>query len=451
MNSTAIAVTAGVYQLYLGKNVTIPASGSVQLGLPQGMPTSETGLGRVFMDAQIAGISGKLVHQPEVGDPSKTWVFTRDSPGTKTNVSTWTPIHSLDKPRPGVTSIFWVGSNNLGDPAQVKADTTRLVNLHKSTSSAPYYVVQVPPAYGGDEHPNAANRKNINAWILSTYGQRTIPLADYLANGALQDAGLVPTLEDRNSIARGVNPRALWMSVGDLTHMNSTGYAVAAKYLASFVRDGNTYSAAIKRFDATSTFNVAVNGPRVTVSGHAFDHSDLYQSINVGITVDGAWNATFADLPSRNLYAYGVPGRHGYSMTLSLAPGAHKICTVAVGFGAGQHHYPPCKTVHIEASAAPVGDVAIANGNNSRLKQFYGWTYAPGDHRLNLPVAIIVDGKWHHVTPARDPSSYLSGVKGNHAFWSEAAFSPGKHTMCAVAIESPSNMTGLGCKDFVIK
>ena len=348
MTSTAIATAGGVHQMYLSRDVTIPSSGSVQLGIPVGKAYGDEKLGRVVMDAQIGAIKGKLSTRPDLDDPSQLWVFTRDEAGTAVSVAKNTPIVSLDKPSPGAVSIFWLGSNDLDDPERVKDDTARLIKLHQATSNAPFYVVELPPAWGGNEHPLTAHRKNINTWIRQHYGQRVIPLADYLSNGALYDAGLVPTQADRDSIARGLNPRSFWMSESDLTHMNSTGQKVAARYFATFARDGNTYSAAVKQFEARSTVSISVNGSMMTVSGHAFDSSDLFRSIPVGITVNGVWNTTMASRASTHLYEYGIPGRHTYSMTFDLRPGEYSICTVGINFGAGRDYFPPCQTVTVK-------------------------------------------------------------------------------------------------------
>lgn len=348
MTSTAIATAGGVHQMYLSRDVTIPSSGSVQLGIPVGKPYGDEKLGRVVMDAQIGGIKGKLSTRPDLDDPSQLWVFTRDEAGTPASVAKNTPIVSLNKPRAGAVSIFWLGSNDLDDPERVKDDTSRMIDLHQATSNAPFYVVELPPAWGGNEHPLTAHRKNINAWIRQNYGQRVIPLADYLSNGALYDAGIVPSQADRDSIARGLNPRSFWMSESDLTHMNSTGQMVAARYFATFARDGNTYSAAINRFGAKSTARISVTGSKMTVSGHAFDSSDLFASIPVGITVNGVWNATMASRASTHLYEYGIPGRHTYSKTFDVKPGEYSICTVGINFGAGKDYFPPCQTVTVE-------------------------------------------------------------------------------------------------------
>jgi len=88
---------------------------------------------------------------------------------------------------------------------------------------------------------------------------------------------------------------------------------------------------------------VDVYGASIVVRGWAFDRSDLYQRIPVGITIDDRWMlATFANGPSPELAPYGVPGGHGFSWSTTLADGAtYKVCIVGVGIGAGANAYRP--------------------------------------------------------------------------------------------------------------
>ncbi|MBF4459493.1 SGNH/GDSL hydrolase family protein [Pseudoclavibacter sp. VKM Ac-2867] len=452
MTSPAIATAAGVHtlSLSLSRSITIPSSGTVLLGQPNGIPVPLDQFGRLVYDASIGGVAGKLTHRPDLSDPNVQWSFKRASSGNAVKVGAGTQILSLDKPIAGAPSVFWVGTNNLARPEQVKNDIKNMVALHTKTSNAPYYVVTIPPAWEGFNTTTTNNRLAINAWIEQTYGQRTIPLSDYLSNGALYDGGFTPTSADRSDIAAGFNPRALWRSATDKTHLSEEGHLLASRYIVSFVTGGNTLAKAEARFGVQSTANVAVSGSRVTVSGTAFDFSDLLTSIPVGITVDGKWNATMASGASTHLYQYGIPGSHAYSMTFTLNPGQHLICTVGVNFRAGNDSFPPCQWVSVPKSAAPIGQVMDAPASNG-MHQFAGWSYAPSSPSRSIPVAILVDGKWHHAVNTDRPTPYLTRVPGKHAFWTAASFSKGNHSMCAVAIESDTNMTNLGCMNFTIK
>ncbi|PPF47213.1 hypothetical protein C5B85_02765 [Pseudoclavibacter sp. AY1F1] len=444
----AIGTIAGVYQTALARAVTIPSSGAVNLGNVTGLPIDSRTLGRIIFDVEIAGVAGQITHYPDLADTSLHWKFTRHGSGSAVYAGVGTAINSLEKPQPGSTSVLWVGANGIEDMQRVKDVISGIVEAGNRVG-ATSYVIQLPPRWDFS-NPLNHNRHQVNDWIRATYGERAIPLADYLSNGALVDAGRVPSASDRETIAMGLNPRSFWMAPDDTTHMNAVGMNVAGRYLARWVNEGYTYSQAVLRFDVNSTAAIRVEGSRVTVSGHAFDLSDLYATIPVGITVDGAWSALTASSPSPQLGSYGVPGQHGYTAAFDLQPGSHEVCTVGIGFGAGQHSYPPCQTVVVAKQAAPLGSMAIADAP-SRTKAIYGWTYGPSAPGRSLPVAILVDGSWHHLVAADRPSGYLSGVPGQHAFFTAAAFTPGNHTVCAVAIESSTNMANLGCQVFTIK
>ncbi|WP_424467915.1 hypothetical protein [Pseudoclavibacter helvolus] len=451
MTSPAIATMAGVYQLSLARDVTIPASGSVLLGQPSGMPVSAADFGRFVMDVRINGVDGRITHRPDLSEQSLQWRFTRTSAGAATLAKAGTALESLDKPLAGAASIIWAGTNNLLAPEQIKRDIAAIVNLHKSISNAPYYVVTVPPAWEGHGAIRTHNRIQVNNWIVQNFGSQTIPLSDYLSNGALYDAGITRGQSDLNAIASGFNPSSFWASSIDKTHLSPVGRTITAKYFASFVRDGNTYGKAMARFDATSTMDVRVSGHKVTVSGTAFDYSDMFDSIPVGVTINATWmGATMASQPSTHLFQYGIPGQHTYSWTFDLQPGSHFICAVAVGFGAGNHHYPACKSVTVAQPTPPVGSMAIADIGN-RTTAVYGWAYDPDRLRDAISVAILVDGKWVTAVSANGPTPYLPWIPGNHSFWAGVKLAPGGHATCAVAIAGSGAMTNLGCKAFTVR
>lgn len=443
----AIGTIAGVYQTSLSKTILVPGSGSVNLGDVVGLPMDSRYLGRITFDVEIGGIRGKITHFPDLADASLHWKFTRSGSGSPLWVAAGTRINSLETPLPGSSSVLWIGANGIEDTARVKEVIAKVVEAHTAVG-AKAYVIQLPPRWDYS-NPLNNNRNQVNAWIRQTYGERAIPLSDYLLNGALTDAGRVPTAADYGSMGVGLMPKSFWMAPDDSTHMNPLGMTTAGRYLSRWVKDAYTYSEAVKRFDVNSTANVRVSGTSVTVSGHAFDLSDMYTTIPVGITVDGKWHATSADRASSNLHAYGIPGAHGYSMTFELSPGDHFICTVGVGFGAGNNSLPPCQTVTVVKQAAPLGQMALADASG-RVKVFYGWALAPSTPSRSISVAILIDGSWHHAVSADLPSPGL-GVAGKHGFWAAASLSPGRHSACAVAIESASNMTNLGCQEFTIR
>lgn len=405
MTSTSIAIAAGLHQLSLSRAAVIPASGAVELAEPVGLVESAQLTGRLVMRASIGGVEGLLNHRPDLSQP---WRFTRDAAGTAVSLPPGTPIQSLQQPRAGAASIVWAGTNNLERPDRVLQDVAAIVEAHQAVSDAPVWVVSVTPAWSDSSSVVGRNRVQINAQLERWYGQRYIPLDEYLANGALYESGITTTQADRDAIASGFNPRSFWLNESDRTHLNFAGQMAAARLLDRFVTKGATLDSVRARFDAISTMDVAVSGRSVTVSGWAADHSDLFRSIQVGVTIDGRWmGATQADLPSDHLFAYGIPGRHGYSWRFdALAPGDHLICSVAVGFGAGKDHYPACRTVTVRAAqqpqAAPQAEQPAAQATQggaaaqpapADATASPDWTLVEAEP--SLAVAVLLDGRWH--------------------------------------------------------
>lgn len=417
MTSTSIAIAAGLHQLSLSRPAVIPASGFVELAEPIGLVESAQLTGRVVMRASINGVEGLLNHRPDLSQP---WRFEREGQGAAVAVPVGTPIQSLQRPRAGAASIVWAGTNNLERPDRVLQDVAAIVEAHQSVSDAPIWVVSVTPAWSDRWSERGRNRIEINAQLERWYGQRYIPLDEYLANGALYEAGIEPTRADRDAVEQGFNPRSFWLNESDLTHLNFPGQMAAARLLDRFITKGATLDSVRARFDAISTMDAAVSGASVTVSGWAADHSDLFRSIQVGVTIDGRWmGATLADLPSDHLFAYGIPGRHGYSWRFDgLSPGEHLICSVAVGFGAGEDHFPPCRTVTVAArqqttsADAASGSASASAPASAPATRAYEWTLEEADR--SLAVAVQLDGRWH--TAVRVDAAAAAG-SGESTVW----------------------------------
>ncbi len=428
MTSTSIAVAAGLHQLSLSRPAVIPGSGEVELAEPVGLVESARVTGRVVMRASIAGIDGLLNHRPDIS-PATPWRFTRDTPGAAVQVPAGTPIQSLQVPRAGAASLVWAGTNNLERPDRVLQDIAAIVDAHQAVSTEPVWVVSVTPAWDYRDSLHGRNRVIINEQLERWYGQRYIPLDEYMSNGALYESSIVPTQRDRDAIASGIIPHSFWRDESDFTHFNWAGQMAAARFLDRFITGGATLDSARARFDAISTMDVEASGSGLTVSGWAADHSDLFESIQVGVTIDGVWRGTtLANRPSDELFQYGIPGRHRYSWRFDgLSPGDHTVCSVAIGFGAGEHHYPACQTVTVaptvsvaatprstvpSAASADVDASATADVDASATAD-YGWSLEEADG--SLAVAVRIDGRWH--TAVRVDGAADATDSGERAVW----------------------------------
>ena len=101
--------------------------------------------------------------------------------------------------------------------------------------------------------------------------------------------------------------------------------------------------------------SVTVHGNQALVTGWTFDFSNTSQSIGVVIDRNGkhvAWGATTVDRGDVNK-AWSITGKHGYSWTIPLLPGANKICAYGVNIGVGGlNPVLGCRTVSPAATAA---------------------------------------------------------------------------------------------------
>lgn len=348
--SYAIAVKMGAYRLSTARALTIPASGAVEIGAPGGLPVSVERFDRLTMRSSIAGVEGVLLR----GTGGAEWRFVRASAGSATTVPAGTAIVSLEVPQPGAVSIISPGVNNVLEVDQVLRDTAAMVAAHRATSSAPYWVATLSPAWGGTSSQYGAARVRINAAIRATYGDHVAPFGEYLLNGALADAGIFPTPTDRQRIAAGMTPTSFQLTDGDWTHHNPAGRQIGARFLAGFASGATTTDAAYARFDASASLTATVRNDTITLSGWAFDGSDVYQQVAVAMSANGVHRDTVrASGPSPSLAPYGVPGAHGFSWSIVASNGPHRVCATALGFAAGEDSLPQCAVVRVERLAVP--------------------------------------------------------------------------------------------------
>lgn len=347
--SFAIATKMGVYQLVTGRSIIIPARGAIEIGTPGNLPVPVARFDRLTMHSTIGGIAGTLLR----GDGAQ-WRFTRAAAGAVASIPAGTPIISLEKPQPGAASIINPGLNNMTEVDQVLRDLAAMVAAHRAVSDAPYWVATLTPAWGGFSTQYGAARVRINAAIRATYGDHVIPHGEYLLNGALADAGIVPTATDRQRIAAGITPESFQLSATDWTHHNTAGRQISARLMSGFISGAITTEQAYTRFEASASLSATVRNDKISVSGWAFDGSDVHQTTDVVISVDGVHRATVrASGPSPSLIQFGVPGGHGFAWSTVVGDGPHRVCATAIGFAFGGDSSPRCADVAVERLPSP--------------------------------------------------------------------------------------------------
>jgi peptidoglycan hydrolase-like protein with peptidoglycan-binding domain len=189
----------------------------------------------------------------------------------------------------------------------------------------------------------------------------------------------------------------------------------------------------------------------VTFSGWALD-PDTTAPSKVAVNLDGRYlqvltaNAARTDLPA-TWKAWG--GLHGYTSTVQLSPGPHRICVFPLNAaGTGARVSQGCKSVVV---STPTGELNFASASPGRLN-VRGWVFDP-DTTLPVTVTVVLDG--HTVStltasaPRTDVAAHYPGYGANHGYATTVPTTPGTHTLCTYARNvagTPGASTKLGCK-----
>lgn len=227
-NSTEVAIRMGAVPITATfPDGVIPASGAVDVEI-EGAPNDF----RVFGSrVEIAGVEGDL---RLVQGLVPTMRFERATAGAEVDVGPAAPVRFADAVDRGHPGTVWVGRNNVLQTDRILADVAAMVALHDATSDEPMWVVGLTPMssepVGSEGHDaiEAANRA-----LRETYGDRYIPMDDYLRERALDDLGLTPTDADRAAVEQGVVPPALMADDG--LHFDAEGRTAIASYLVQVV------------------------------------------------------------------------------------------------------------------------------------------------------------------------------------------------------------------------
>ncbi|MCU1603460.1 MAG: hypothetical protein JWO22_4169 [Frankiales bacterium] len=196
-------------------------------------------------------------------------------------------------------------------------------------------------------------------------------------------------------------------------------------------------------------------GNAVTVSGWAVD-PDTTDALETHLYVDGAFvtktvaSAVRSDLPAP-WSGYGTG--HGWTASLDLAAGSHKVCAYGINIGSGTNALLGCTTTVVKHS--PLGNLTSVTRRSDGLA-VYGWAIDP-DTTGGVTVRITFDGKPVRVLGAvlsrADVGSAYPDYGPRHGFSTLLHPGKGKHTVCAGADnakDTPGTASGLGCRTLTI-
>lgn len=245
-NSQMIAGRQGGIPFYLVDPVTIPADGSeVELG-----PKTDNNL--ALLDATgtevlnptplLQGQGTATVNPVTIEDVECTlrWTGTsyNDPNGRytlKLNTATSQNHTTFAKAmiftngakvyRNPYAMVIWIGQNGgwSNNPETLVSQFRKIIDF----AGCPNYICL------GLHTGNASSRADLEAAMLSAFGDRYINLRDYCATRAMSDAGLTPTEADIQAMAVGACPPTL---IPDGTHMSAAGYKLVGEQIMNRFR-----------------------------------------------------------------------------------------------------------------------------------------------------------------------------------------------------------------------
>lgn len=192
----------------------------------------------------------------------------------------------------------------------------------------------------------------------------------------------------------------------------------------------------------------------ISISGWAID-PDTVDPISVHVYVGAAGHALTADKPRDDVTQshplYGTA--HGYSATLTSAPGLQNVCAYGINVKIGSNVLLSCTQVFVPAATdpgrPPFGNIdAVAVTGDSVWVG--GWALDP-DSREPIEVHVYVGatGTAHRADADRpDIAAVYPGYGSAHGFSVTATLPPGQSQVCVYAInDGAGGHTLLGCRN----
>lgn len=200
------------------------------------------------------------------------------------------------------------------------------------------------------------------------------------------------------------------------------------------------------------------SGDTVTVAGWSLDPDQPTAPTAVHVYVDGAGRALTADSARPDVAAafrsIGAGSARGFSTTVALSRGEHRICVYAIDLDASYRNTLfGCRSISTEMTL-PVGNWEAVAASGSTV-HVVGWAFDP-DHLQNAgqQVHIRIDDRVFvrgtgQLRP--DVAAAFSGRPERAGFNQHIPVAPGPHTVCvsAIDVDDPDRSTAFGCRTVV--
>lgn len=181
--------------------------------------------------------------------------------------------------------------------------------------------------------------------------------------------------------------------------------------------------------------HVVTDKPVPEVTGWAIDPDQL-GPIDLHVYVNGRFAAAQGGGEYRGDVAAIWP-QHGtqvgYRIPVPLAQGANQVCVYGINVGPGVNSLIGCKNVTVDRNPFGRLDEASVAAGTLTLR---GWAIDP-DTTASLPIHIWVSATRHVITADQwrpDVGRAFPGYGDTHGFYAKVPIPPGRHTVCAYAI-----------------
>ncbi|HEY5149228.1 MAG TPA: twin-arginine translocation signal domain-containing protein [Mycobacterium sp.] len=175
-------------------------------------------------------------------------------------------------------------------------------------------------------------------------------------------------------------------------------------------------------------------GNAIRLAGWAFDPDQPGTQLQVVVYIDNVYSGWYlADKPRTDVNAaFGVPGDHGYDITIPAAHGTHAVRVHAVDVGEPGPGNPAIGSSSVTVGAVPIGYLdVLAAAPNSRIR-IRGWAFDPDQPGTDIQVAVWRDGAgvaWFPTGGTRGDVNSAFGITGNHGFDFTIDSPPGDHSI----------------------
>lgn len=192
----------------------------------------------------------------------------------------------------------------------------------------------------------------------------------------------------------------------------------------------------------------------VTLRGWAFD-ADTTAPIYADVWVDGRYAATArADQPRPDVKAaFPAQGdNHGFTVTVPLTAGGHRVCVYGINVGPGTHPVIECRNITI-ASFNPRGDINSVTAGTGTVN-LRGWAF-DADTPQPIKVDVWIDGRYSATMSADqarpDVKAAFPAQGTNHGFAASVGATPGSRSVCIYGINVGGGAhTLIGCRQVVV-